>query len=244
MKNLNPLHVILEISTKTLLKKRSLYSPEQWNKIISKLQKTGKENGGLHSPDVYGRRMKLGQLQRARALGSKYGKNIKFTQDPNKGAYSSFSKYHNNIEVNLPDTDKRHMLYADSHSINPFRKLKGKFRKYKHNRTYYSQIDPNKGKSKSLNDAITAHHEVEEISQLLRQAERNKLSEWDYINKINNRINSKIKNREGNHFPRVLGSEKRLSNRIETLYGPEYGNSLIRTPNELQADRISTRITR
>lgn len=74
--------VLLEIATKTLLKKRKLYSPAEWERIITRLQSVGKKNGGLHSADEYGRRMIKGQKERIKKIAKRNGREVIVYQNP------------------------------------------------------------------------------------------------------------------------------------------------------------------
>lgn len=82
MYNENPL---LEMSIRQLPKKRKLYTPEQWQSMMDKLQKIGKNANapisGLHSADEYGMRMYNGQMKRAFKTAKKHNRKLRINDD-------------------------------------------------------------------------------------------------------------------------------------------------------------------
>ncbi len=224
MKNVNPL-LLQEISNRTLLKKRKLYSPEQWAKMMAKLQKVGKgreettdkilkragvnllPKGGLHTADEYGKRMIAGQTKRAQKLAKKYGRKLEITNSPNAGGSTLIRFKKSKPDEILYAPGNQSARFKPSDMIGVERKTVRKLLR--------------KPSNKTLDAADTLSHEVDEYS--IGHKLKNKLKPDDLFADL-----TYAQSVRSSHFPGVLDREAKRAHKLRTLYPTDFTGSYVR----------------
>lgn len=202
----NPL--LLEMSTRQLLKKRKLYTPEQWRSMMDRLQRIGKNANapisGLHSADEYGMRMYNGQIKRAFKTANKHDRNLKFdfNGDPNDGYV-------------------RHLFGLDKISVSPNQTAQPVISNYDpklySRKILRSKLKDTRNMSNNLSLGNVLAHEVDEYSTSLNRAR--KYGVIPGFTDISGFRSQNVQAVTSSHNPGVLGREAKRQHMLSSLYG-------------------------
>lgn len=208
----NPL--LLEMSTRQLLKKRKLYTPEQWRSMMDRLQRIGKNANapisGLHSADEYGMRMYNGQLKRAFKTAKKH----------NRKLYMDDYTYPNNGSTTI-NWDGEDII-----SVSPYQTAKSAIRHYNpklySRKILRSRLKDTRNMSNNLSLGNVLAHEVDEYSIGLNRARKYGIKPGDAeISGLG------LKNGQAatsSHNPGVLDREAKRYKMLSSLYGRDKFN--------------------
>lgn len=189
-------------SFNALSKRLSRYTPEERKRIVDKLVKLGKKNGGLYSPEEYGERMLNGQWSRLQNIARKNGRKIK--------------KFvvRNPLESGIVPATHADLLYKSTTDPR-------KIRNYRNNirgidiAELPSQVI---GSQSSLEKAHIASHEADEYSLMFRNAKKLGIAP-ELFDLLNNRHNMTSK---GKHHIGVLKRELNRSKKLNSVYGTQF----------------------
>lgn len=206
----NPL--LLEMSTRQLMKKRKLYTPEQWRSMMDRLQKIGKNTNapisGLHNADEYGMRMYNGQIKRAFKTAKKHNRSLEldFNGDPNEG-YSVLRPF---------DLDRI--------SVSPNQTAQSVISRYDpklySRKILRSKLKDTRNMSNNLSLANTLAHEVDEYSTELNRARKYSVTpQYTDLSGLEG-----VQAATSSHNPGVLDREARRQHMLSSLYGRDKFN--------------------
>lgn len=210
----NPL---LEMSTRQLIKKRRLYSPEQWQKMMQKLQSLGKDPNapvtGLHSAEEYGKRMIAGQVKRARKAASKYNRKLKVhSSDRSRTSFRNdgdLIRYKKTAPFNASDKNEE-IYYNRLIGSDKNHRLKDSFNR----KIIRKKLRDDRLSVPNLIGADTLAHETDEYITALKLADKHNLNPIDIA-----RVVTPVQHKTGNHMPGVLDKEAKRAHTLSTLYG-------------------------
>ena len=224
----------IEESKRHLLKILSRYTPEQQRKITDRLISLGKENGGLHSPNEYGRRMIDGQIKKIRKLAKSNNRNIDIFRvsnplDSKTNINGSIIDPHNKIH-RLSKSAADSIDKGNDSVFIPSAKSKISS---KDKETF--GIKP--GYRNSLTSALNATHEADEYSEVLRNAKRLGISPDAYA-----MLDKSATVSSGNHFShykhKVLKREKKTKKLLDRLFGKDSSFHVPRSKEEMKVSSI------
>lgn len=208
----NPL--LLEMSTRQLLKKKKLYTPEQWRSMMDRLQKIGKNANapisGLHSADEYGMRMYNGQIKRAFKTAKKHNRKLTLNtnySEPNNA--STLIDFYDGdiISISPNQTAQPSLKYIATHQ--PRKILR-------------SHLKDTRNMSNNLSLGNVLAHEVDEYSTGLNRARKYGLTPGK-VN-ISGLALRGGQARTSSHHPGVLDREAKRYKMLSSLYGRDKFN--------------------
>ena len=188
------------------VRKLSKYSPEERKRIVDRLIKLGKGNGGIYSADEYGRRMIDGQIKRARNIAKLNNRKLNIT---------TTNDWRNSVTVPATDIRLHKRPSSNWDGIDP-----EQIRQYRNSvRGIDSIVIPSlNSKTSKLNLADVTSHEVDEYSTLFRNSKKLgiKPSLTNRLTTFHNQTNP------GKHEIGVLGREFRRRNKLSLIYNEQF----------------------